>query len=509
MIRREFRLAEGDAFNAAAVRAIAPAAAGPRLLQRRDRHAVAGLGAGQGDRHAVVDEKATGELTLGGGYSTDAGALVNAGLRERNLIGTGIDASLNGVLAQKRSQIDLSVTDPYFLDRNLVAGFDLFHVRNNNQDIAAYSERRTGGALRLGYEFNEHLRQAWTYSLVDRNVYNVAVRRQHLHHEPGRHVAAVAARHDADARLPRQPDRPACRLHVRLGVDFAGIGGTRATCAPSSTATTSSRWKRSPATRLEHRALGRRRLPGAARPRGEDHRPVLPGRRQPARLPVRRRRAACGPRAPARIDSIGGRLIYTQSTELRFPLPISADLGLSGRAFVDVGSLSQVDTRSRARVVRHDADAAGRRRRRRVLEDAVRPDQHRPRAGRGETQIRPDPAFPVWFRNEVLSLMHSACFARGLAAGCSPARVRPSRSRSPGYFIPPQAGRASRARPAAPGAAAPRPAPRRRASRRCSRTRRARPIAGPAADEAPPMQVQLPPAPTCRRCRRARRRRPP
>ena len=41
-------------------------------------------------------------------------------------------------------------------------------------------------------------------------------------------------------------------------------------------------------------------------------------------------------------DSIGGRLIYTQSTELRFPLPISADLGLSGRAFVDIGSLSEV-----------------------------------------------------------------------------------------------------------------------------------------------------------------------
>ena len=44
------------------------------------------------------------------------------------------------------------------------------------------------------------------------------------------------------------------------------------------------------------------------------------------------------------VDSIGGRLLYTQSTELRFPLPISADLGLSGRAFVDIGSLSQVTT---------------------------------------------------------------------------------------------------------------------------------------------------------------------
>jgi outer membrane protein insertion porin family len=40
-------------------------------------------------------------------------------------------------------------------------------------------------------------------------------------------------------------------------------------------------------------------------------------------------------------DPIGGRFIWTQSTELRFPLPVSHDLGLSGRAFVDVGGLSQ------------------------------------------------------------------------------------------------------------------------------------------------------------------------
>ena len=41
-------------------------------------------------------------------------------------------------------------------------------------------------------------------------------------------------------------------------------------------------------------------------------------------------------------DPLGGRLIWTQSTELRFPLPISADLGLSGRAFVDIGGLTEV-----------------------------------------------------------------------------------------------------------------------------------------------------------------------
>ena len=92
VIRREFRVAEGDAFNAAAI--------------RRTRQRLQDLGyfnsvnitpsPGSAPDKAVltttVEEKATGELTFGGGYSTDAGFLINVGLRERNLIGTGIDA---------------------------------------------------------------------------------------------------------------------------------------------------------------------------------------------------------------------------------------------------------------------------------------------------------------------------------------------------------------------------------------------------------------------------------
>jgi outer membrane protein insertion porin family len=50
-----------------------------------------------------------------------------------------------------------------------------------------------------------------------------------------------------------------------------------------------------------------------------------------------------GPHDPVTGDPLGGRFIWTQSTELRFPLPVSADLGLSGRAFVDVGALTQAN----------------------------------------------------------------------------------------------------------------------------------------------------------------------
>ncbi len=104
VIRREFRLAEGDAYNAEAIRR-----SKQRLddLQYFNSVNITDTPGSVPDKvvlNANIDEKATGELTLGGGYSTDAGALVDIGISEKNLIGTGISAGINGVLAQRRSR---------------------------------------------------------------------------------------------------------------------------------------------------------------------------------------------------------------------------------------------------------------------------------------------------------------------------------------------------------------------------------------------------------------------
>ena len=344
VIRREFRLAEGDAFNAATV--------------RRSRQRLQDLGyfnsvqvvpsPGSAPDRAIVtaaiDEKATGELTLGGGFSTDSGALLNAGLRERNLIGTGIDAGLNGVLAQRRSQIDLAITDPYFLDRNLVAGFDAFLVRNDNQQIAAYSERRTGGDVRLGYEFNEHLRQAWTYSLVSRNVYNVQEGASiYIQNQRG---TSLLSQLGTTLALDYRDSRtdPHDGFLIRLGTDFAGLGGTAryvrtkldgSYFIPLESLTGDADWNIAITAGAGYLAqLGREeKIIDRFFLGGDNLRGFQSGGAGPH---------AVGIGKNATVDSIGGRFIYTQSTELRFPLPISADLGLSGRAFVDIGSLSQV-----------------------------------------------------------------------------------------------------------------------------------------------------------------------
>lgn len=343
VIRREFRIAEGDPFNAGTLRNARIRLQDLGYFNTVTVQPTPGSASDRAVVTATVDEKATGELTFGGGFSTDAGALLNAGLRERNLVGTGIDASLNGTLAQKRSQLDLSVTDPYFLDRNLVAGFDIFRVSNNNQDIAAYSESRTGGSLRLGYEFNEHLRQAWTYSLISRNVFNVQPSASYfIQNQKGSSLLSqVGQTLSLDYRDSRTD--PHEGFIVRLGTDFAGLGGTE-------------RYVRAkidgnyyyPLEQLlgdPDYVVALQASVGYLYPLGRQEKIIdrfflggdnLRGFQS----------AGAGPHAidgAGNVDSIGGRFIYTQTTEFRFPLPVSADLGITGRTFVDVGSLSDVN----------------------------------------------------------------------------------------------------------------------------------------------------------------------
>ena len=359
VIRRELQVAEGDAYNPVAI--------------RRSRQRLTELGyfntvnitqspGSTADKAVVnvgVDEKATGELSFGGGFSTDAGALASAGLREKNLIGTGIDSSLSGTLAQRRSEIDLSATDPYFLDRNLVGGFDIFHVANNNQSISNYNESRTGLSLRTGYQINPHLTQAITYSVVERNVNNVnaGASLYILNSAGGTLLSQVGQTLSLDYRDSRVD--PHSGFIIRYGLDVAGLGGTAhyvrnkldgTYFIPFDRFTGNSDWGLALSASGGYLAnIGPRQenLIDRFFLGGDNLRGFQSGGAGPHTVP--RTDMNPGPGNPTGAgsivygsDSVGGRLIYTQSTELHFPLPVSADLGLSGRAFVDVGGLAQV-----------------------------------------------------------------------------------------------------------------------------------------------------------------------
>ncbi|RVT97828.1 outer membrane protein assembly factor BamA [Rhodovarius crocodyli] len=345
VVRREFRIAEGDAFNAAQI--------------RRSRERIRNLGyfsdvqvtstpGSAADRAVIntnVTERATGEVSIGGGYSTDAGFLADLGLRERNLLGTGVDARLNGTIAQRRSQVDVSVTDPYFLDRNLAVGADVFLVQRNLQSYSGYYERRMGFAVRAGYEINERLRQNWSYTLVDRNVYNIlSTASRYIQEQRGRTLLSqVSQTLSYDMRDTAIEARRGYLL--RWGLDVAGLGGDVAYIRNRVDAALLLPFERvfgDPDYVLQLSAnfghlhpFGSRFSASGERDRIVDR--FFLGGENLRGFAI----AGIGPRDVNTRDSLGGRMMWTTSAEMRFPLPLPSELGLIGRAFVDAGALSQ------------------------------------------------------------------------------------------------------------------------------------------------------------------------
>jgi outer membrane protein insertion porin family len=338
VIRREFRLAEGDPFSAEAVRVTRQRLTDLGYFSNVDITTAPGSAPDKALLTTKVTEKPTGELTFGGGYSTDVGPLLDIGLGERNLVGTGIAANINGTLATKRSSIDFSVTDPYFLDRNLVAGSDVFLIQTNYLGTEPYDERRDGFSLRLGYDFNEHLRQVWSYSLVDRTVFDISTTASpFIASEAGTTLLSqVSQVIDLDYRDSKLD--PHTGYIIELGTDFAGFGGdvhfvrtnfNGSYYIPLDRLTGNSQWGLKFAGGLGQLFnLGRqeqiidRFFLGGDNLRGFEA-------------------GGAGPHDIISGDPLGGRFIWTSTAEMRFPLPVSPDLGLSGRMFVDVGGLTQ------------------------------------------------------------------------------------------------------------------------------------------------------------------------
>ncbi len=341
VIRRELTVAEGDGYNQSKVDQSTTNIKNLGFFKDEKLTTSPGSTPQQVILNAKVTEQATGQFSLGGGYSSSLGALVNAGLSQNNFLGTGVNASINALLAQRGTQINLGVTDPYFLDRNLIAGFDLFRTVTDSYTAAAssfnYSESDVGADVRLGFRYNANVRQSFTYTLSQRDVYDVpAGSSVYVLDEAG--VSSLSQISQSLTFDYVDDDlQPTSGLLVDLTTDFAGAGGTAKYVRLSPDA--------SYYIPLEH-VFGSKTWVLKLAATGGDLIPIL-GYKD--RIIDRFflggdslrgfADGGVGPHDATTGDSLGGRIMWTQTTELHFPLPVSPDLGVTGFAFVDVGSL--------------------------------------------------------------------------------------------------------------------------------------------------------------------------
>ena len=158
-------MVEGDAFNTSKLRRSRQRIRNLGFFERVEINNKAGSSPDKTAIEVSVREKSTGELSFGAGFSSSSGVLADASIRERNLLGRGQDLNLGLKLGEKQQQIDLSFTEPYFLDREVSAGFDVFRTARDLQSESSFDREEIGFSLRAGYKITDVLSQSWKYTI--------------------------------------------------------------------------------------------------------------------------------------------------------------------------------------------------------------------------------------------------------------------------------------------------------------------------------------------------------
>ncbi|QQN61698.1 outer membrane protein assembly factor BamA [Bradyrhizobium diazoefficiens] len=170
VIRREFDISEGDAYN----RALVDRA--ERRLKNLDYFKTVKITTEPGsssDRVVLIvdlEEKSTGDFSVSGGYSTTDGALAEVSISERNLLGRGLFAKASVTYGQYARGYSLSFVEPYLLDYRVALGLDLYQRQQLSNSFISYGTKTLGFSPRLGFSLREDLSLQLRYSIYQQQI---------------------------------------------------------------------------------------------------------------------------------------------------------------------------------------------------------------------------------------------------------------------------------------------------------------------------------------------------
>jgi outer membrane protein insertion porin family len=170
VIRREFDISEGDAYN----RALVDRA--ERRLKNLDFFKSVKITTEPGsssDRVVLnvdLEEKSTGDFSVSGGYSTTDGALAEVSISERNFLGRGLFAKASVTYGQYARGVSLSFVEPYLLDYRVALGLDVFYREQLANNYISYGTKTVGFSPRLGFSLREDLSLQLRYSLYQQEI---------------------------------------------------------------------------------------------------------------------------------------------------------------------------------------------------------------------------------------------------------------------------------------------------------------------------------------------------
>lgn len=335
VVRREFRLTEGDPYNSAKM---------TRSEQRLnnlgffEKVEIKNEPGSRPDRTVVnvdVKEKSTGEINLGAGFSTTDGALADIGMKESNFLGRGQEVRTRFTYAARRKEADLGFTEPYFLGRELAAGFDLYRSSQDFSREGSYDIDARGVRLRSAYALQEKLQHSVFYNLRSSDITNVeAGASAYIRGQIGANLtSSIGQALTYDSRNNKFD--PTTGVYAQVSQEMAGLGGDSKFLKHETKASyyypIAKKWVWSVLGSggyvfglSDNIRINDRFFIGGQTLRGF-------------------RNAGIGPRDTTTKDALGGNAYYTASTELRFPLGLPEELGFTGAVFFDAGSLWGTD----------------------------------------------------------------------------------------------------------------------------------------------------------------------
>lgn len=379
VIRREFRLAEGDAFNSV------------RVKRSRDR--IQSLGFFQDnleveqqpgstpDRVILAvnaQEKATGELTVSAGFSSLERFLINLSISHRNFMGKGQTLSASVNYSSYSKSVELGFMEPYLFDQNISLGGSIYrrdynsfrYTGSGNDRDTTYQQTTTGGRVTLGALLTEYLSMQLRYRLD----YDEVTLDKTLFYTNGECDPLKAGRYLCDAignRLTSSVGysllydtlnnraRPTRGESISLSQDFAGLGGDVQYLRTSANA--ASYWgigggfvlsarieggyihsfERAPREGADPVRITDRFFLGEPQIRGFDIRGVGPRvKRFSTTFGSDGKPVAIDDNSNDTDDALGGRAYYVGHLEMEIPLGSSGkELGLRPSIFMDVGAV--------------------------------------------------------------------------------------------------------------------------------------------------------------------------
>ena len=335
VLRRELKIISGDPYNSTKIKRSKQRLMNLGFFTNVKIKKIPVIGQDLIDITFTVEEKATGELNFGLGYSTTEKFLGEIAVREKNLLGKGHSMAVVTKKSARGNNIDISYTIPNFLDREFSFQNRLFNITNNYDESDANMSSK-GFSTGINYELSEYLTQSINYIIKKEKIYDISSNASiYIKEQEGNHLySGISQGLYYDKRNNRF--NPSSGYYLKLMNSWAGIGGNV-------------KFLKTELAGINYKPFFNKKLVfksslKAGSILGYDSEDVTINHRFFLGGASLRgfRYAGIGPR-DNNDAALGGNYFYKTSLELLFPLGLPEELGFKGSLFTDLGSVFGLD----------------------------------------------------------------------------------------------------------------------------------------------------------------------